>query len=83
MPLEHYEIETDGLYLEGLEKGIKIGIEMSREKGLAEFVRNFIVRMLQFGGVSNEKIAFVVDVDIAYVNEIEKMLSSGTLEKPD
>ena len=65
MPL-HYEIETDGLYLEGVEKGAN------------EVLRNFVIRMLQMGEFSKEKIASIAGVDINYVNEIEKSL----LESP-
>lgn len=83
MPL-HYEIETDDLYLEGIEKGIELGIEKGIERGIekgivlgaSELLRNFIIRMLQLGELSKEKIALIADVDIAYVDGIEKMLHS-------
>ncbi len=68
MPL-HYEIETDDLYLEGIEKGI--------EKGASKTVRNLVIRMLQMGKLSKEEIALIADVDIAYVNELEKSLRLG------
>ncbi len=61
MPL-HYEIETDDLYLEGM------------EKGATNLLRNIVIRMLQMGKLSKKEIALNLDVDIAYVNEIEKML---------
>jgi len=81
MPI-HYEIETDGLYLEGIEKGreegIEKGIEKGREEGIekgsTQVLRKFIIRMLQMGELSKEKIALIADVDVAYVNEIEDTL---------
>lgn len=41
MPL-HYEVETDELYLEGIEKGIAKGVEL----GAGEALRHMVIRML-------------------------------------
>ena len=73
MPI-HYEIETDGLYLEGIEKGIEKGREEGREIGATKTIRKSIIRMLRMGQLSKKEIALILDVEIAYVNEIESML---------
>lgn len=72
MPL-HYEIETDGLYLEGMEIGIEKGIHL----GANETLRQLIIRMLQLGEFSKEKIAFLTGVDVADVHEIERRHLDG------
>jgi len=38
----HYDIETDGLYLQGIEKGIEEGIEKGIEKGIEEGIEKGI-----------------------------------------
>ncbi len=78
MPIEHYDIEKDELYLEGYEVGILIGrkeaIEKGRKEGAADALRNFTIRMLQMGEFSKKEIALNLDVAVTYVNEIEKTL---------
>jgi predicted transposase YdaD len=65
MPI-HFEIEKDAFYLEGLEKGEKKGIEQHRYES--------VVKMLQLGELTHEKIALIAGVNIAYVQGVENEL---------
>ncbi len=58
MPI-HYDIETDALYLEGIEKGIARG------------KRESVVSMLRAGQFTKEQIAKYLGVDLAFVAEVE------------
>ena len=62
----HYDIETDGLYLEGLEKGIEKGIEKGRKEGLEKGIslkeRDFTLKLWGLQEFSLEKITLLVGV---------------------
>jgi len=65
MPI-HYDIETDELYLEGIEKGKEEGIELGIEKGIEKGVINMLKReqftlrdIVEIMGVSEE---FVLNI---------------------
>ncbi len=45
----HYDIETDGLYLQGIEKGIEQGIEQSLEQGIERGLEKGIEQGLEKG----------------------------------
>lgn len=54
----HYDIETDGLYLKGIEKGIEMGIQ----KVIELEKQAFMFKLWSLQELSLEKIAFLVDV---------------------
>jgi hypothetical protein len=54
----HYDIETDGLYLKGIEEGIERGIE----EGIEQEKQVFVQKLWSLREFSLEKIAFLVDV---------------------
>ena len=66
MPIT-YDINTDFLYNRGIEKGI----EKERHDRNFEFVKN----LLQDGDFSDERIASLAGVDIAFVHEVKKVLA--------
>lgn len=61
MPIT-YDITTDGLYLEGIEKGIT--------ENTIKLIRN----MLNESGLSIKQIANIADVSVEYVEQIKKDL---------
>jgi len=70
----HYDIETDGLYLQGLEEGREEGIEIEK--------RDFVHKLWSLQEFSLEKMAFLVDLSIEKVTEIvsEMLLVEGKTE---
>ncbi len=58
----HYDVETDGLYLQGLEEGREEGIEIEK--------REFVHKLWSLQEFSLEKMAFLVDLSIEKVIEI-------------
>ncbi len=74
----HYDIEKDGLYLEGIEKGrvqgIEQGIELGREEGREEGIelekRNFVQALWSHQEFSFKKMASLVGLDEEQVQEI-------------
>ena len=66
----HYDIETDGLYLKGIEKGIEIGIQKGIQKVIDEGIKRgielekqaFMYKLWSLQELSLEKIAFLVGV---------------------
>lgn len=70
MPIK-FDIETDELYLEGIEKGIEKGIEEGDQKRQHQTV----VNMLLDGILSVEKIAFYVGVTVEYVLAVRREIS--------
>jgi hypothetical protein len=56
MPIK-FDIETDELYLEGIEKGIKKGIKKGIEKGVEQHQHETVVAMLRDSVLPLEKIA--------------------------
>lgn len=64
MPI-HYEIETDELYLEGIEKGIEKG----REEGIELAKTDAIVRMLKQGKYALSEIILILGVKETFVRK--------------
>ena len=62
----HYDIETDGLFLKGIEKGIVKGIEKGIEEGIEKGIelekQVFVHKLWSLQEFSLEKIALLVDV---------------------
>lgn len=66
----HYDIETDGLYLKGIEKGIEMGIQKGIQKVIDEGIKkgielakqSFVHKLWSLQELSLEKIAFLVDI---------------------
>lgn len=71
MPIK-FDIETDELYLEGIEKGIEKGLE----KGVEKHQHETVVAMLRDGALSLEKIAEYAGVTLEYVLKVKKELES-------
>lgn len=61
MPI-HYDIETDELYLAGLEKGLEKGIEQHRHET--------VVRMLKAGRFTDDEIAGFAGVPVEYIRQV-------------
>ncbi|MNT85857.1 hypothetical protein D3C72_2260760 [compost metagenome] len=61
---------------EGIEKGIKTGIEKGRQEERAHKSFEFVERLIEKSGWSDEQIADVASVSVAYVNEVRKELAS-------
>ena len=61
------DIKADYLYQKGFQKGL----EMAIEKREYENKYNFVANLFQHSDFSDEKIAFVVDVDIAFVEKVK------------
>lgn len=79
MPI-HYEIETDGLYLAGLEKGIEKGIEKGLEKGKEEGLEKgktelIMVFIKKNPDWSDEQISDLFEVGLSFVARIRKQLT--------
>ena len=62
----HYDIETDGLFLKGIEEGIEKGIEKGIEQGIEQGIelekQVFVHKLWALQEFSLEKIALLVDV---------------------
>jgi predicted transposase YdaD len=58
----HYDIETDGLYLEGIEKGREEGREEGRAVEATAKEREFTLKLWELQEFSLEKIAMLVGV---------------------
>lgn len=65
MPI-HYDIETDELYLAGLEKGIEKGLE----KGVEQHQHETVVRLLKDGRFADDEIAEFAGVTAEYVHKV-------------
>lgn len=78
MPI-HYDIETDELFLAGLEKGIEKGLEKGIEKGIEKGMEqqqhDTVVRLLKTRRFSEEEIAVFAGVTVAYVRKVKKRLN--------
>ena len=70
MPI-HYDIATDELYLEGIEKGIEKGIE----QGLLIQKKETIIKMLQTGKYSLDEIILVTSAAKEFVLQIAQDLN--------
>lgn len=70
----HYDIETDGLYLQGVEEGIEQGIELGIEKGVEQGIelekREFIQTLWSLQEFSLDKIALMVKSPVEQVIEV-------------
>lgn len=71
MPIK-FDIETDELYLEGIEKGMEKGIE----QGVEKHQHDTVVAMLRDGILTAEKIAEYAGVTLEYVLNVKKELES-------
>ncbi len=72
MPI-HYDIETDGLYIEGLKKGREEGREEGREKMLLDAVKNVMTKLPQ---TSDHEIADLLNAPLELVMRVRRELSS-------
>ena len=81
MPI-HYDIETDSLYLKGTEKGTQIGIEKGIEIGVEkEAARKdyvFVRSLLLNTDFTDDKIADVAAVTLAFVQKVKSELHPRT-----
>ena len=74
----HYDIETDGLYLQGIEQGIEQGLEQGIEKGIEKGLeqgaqlkeREFIQKLWSLQEFSLEKIALLSSTNLERVIEV-------------
>lgn len=70
----HYDIETDGLYLQGIEKGIEKGIEEGIEKGIEEGAalkeRQVILAQWSLQEFSLERIALMSGAALERVTQV-------------
>lgn len=73
MPVK-FDIQTDELYLEGIEKGIEKGVE----KGIERHRHDTVVRGLRTGTLSLEMIANLAGVSLEYVLKVQKELENRT-----
>ena len=64
--------EDDPIYLEGYQKGL----ELAKEQNEAQRSRTFVTNLLLGTDYLNEKIAFLVDVPLAFVEDVAKSLKS-------
>jgi hypothetical protein len=62
----HYEIETDALYLEGIEKGIEKGAEQATQAARI----NTVKKMLLQKKYAVQDIMYIAEVDEAFVRKI-------------
>ena len=62
----HYDIETDGLFLKGIEEGLEKGLEQGLEQGIEQGIelekQVFVQKLWSLQEFSLEKIALLVDV---------------------
>ncbi len=75
MPI-HYDIETDDLFLAGLEKGIEKGLETGVAKGVELHQHDTVVRMIESARFSDEEIAGLAGVTLSFVRKIRKGLKA-------
>lgn len=61
MPI-HYDIETDELYLAGLEKGMEKGMELNQHET--------VVRLIKAGKFTDEEIAEFTGITVEYVQQV-------------
>ena len=77
MPI-HYDIETDELYLEGIEKGIDIGrekgIDIGMEKGILQKSEETVISLLKKRQFTVTEIAEIVNVTEEFVLVIAEKL---------
>lgn len=66
----HYDIETDGLYLQGIEQGIEQGREEGREEGIEIEKQEFIQTLWSLQEFSLEKMAMMVKSPVEKVIEV-------------
>ncbi|MEO1513649.1 MAG: hypothetical protein AAFV95_01510 [Bacteroidota bacterium] len=76
MPI-HYDIETDGLYIRGMKKGLAKGMEKEIENSrirAEEKERSIIISLLQSGLLSPEQISEHLQVPLERVLDIQREL---------
>ena len=74
MPI-HYDVESDELYLAGIEKGIEKGIELGVEKGVEKHQHETVVRMLKTNRFTDDEIAEFAGVSVEYVRQVRMELN--------
>lgn len=73
MPI-HYDIETDELYLEGIEKGRVQGIEQGIEQGREETKEEGVINMLKREQFTLRDIVEILNVSEEFVLNIAQRL---------
>ena len=73
MPLK-IDIRKDPFFAKGKAEGKAEGIEEGIEKGIEKKNRIFVTNLLEETDFSNEKIALMADVSVAFVKKIRKEL---------
>lgn len=68
MPIT-YDIETDGLYLQGIEKGREEGIEEGIEVGLVQGIKKI---MQKFPHYTDQYIADLFEISLELVQKVRK-----------
>jgi flagellar biosynthesis/type III secretory pathway protein FliH len=78
----HYDIETDGLYLQGLEEGREEGIEQGIERGLEKGIEQGLKKGLEQGAQLKER-EIIKNLWSLQEFSLEKiaLLSSTSLER--
>ena len=71
MPI-HYDIETDFLYQQGMEKGMEKGIEKGIEKGAEKNKKETVINMLQMGKYSLHEIIMILGVTGEFILNIAR-----------
>ena len=74
MPI-HYDVESDELYLAGIEKGIEKGIELGVEKGVEKHQHETVVRMLKTNRFTDDEIAEFAGVSVEYIRQVRMELN--------
>ena len=74
MPI-HYDIETDELYLAGLEKGREEALEQGIDRGIELHQHETVVRLLRTGRFTAEEIAEFAGVSVDYVRRVKNELN--------
>lgn len=66
MPIT-YDISTDSLYLQGIEKGIATGIQKGREQEAQRKTKIVVKRLLKNGTLPDTSIAFIAEVTTEFI----------------
>jgi hypothetical protein len=65
-------IEDDPIFIEGFQKGL----EIAKEKAMGQRTRAFVTNLLLHTDCTNEKIASLANVTLAFVEDVAKSLES-------
>lgn len=73
MPVNlNYDVESDFLYLQGIEKGIEKGIKKEREKAQLEKMET--AKKMLLGGLTEAQVAEFLELPLSSVKRIKKDL---------